>query len=298
VLKVPDSLWQSYIYASLLAGSALRGCKVIIIAPSLASAPSSSGQTMARAHDLMSRLVVFQSELEEELGAVDGLLKIGLYAPRIGVGDLAGRLRQGMELDLPWSNRVYSFGPEADKAIGRVSAYLDSIGYRAAYLSAGGDTLTRPKLHLKANFFASEVGWYKLVSRPEWGPVIEEYFAYLAAQSTGATEAPDVRSIPDGLIAALENLLKNFHDALTPEERERLIHYFTVGSANMDYRSMVMDGEVMIILAGKQALIGIMDFLVIAGLCEWVETPEEVDELLPAPSGINRTTAGWMKLAL
>jgi hypothetical protein len=35
-----------------------------------------------------------------------------------------------------------------------------------------------------------------------------------------------------------------------------------------------------------------MDFLIIAGLCEWVESPEEVDELLPAPSSISRTTAG------
>jgi phosphatidylserine/phosphatidylglycerophosphate/cardiolipin synthase-like enzyme len=77
-----------------------------------------------------------------------------------------------------------------------------------------------------------------------------------------------------------------------------LNHYFTIGSTNMDYRSMAMDGEALIILAGKQALIGSMDFLIIAGLCEWLETPEEIEELLPAPGRINRTVAGWMKLGL
>jgi hypothetical protein len=298
VLKVPDSLWQSYVYASMLAGSALRGCKALVIAPALESAPSSSGQTMARAHDLMARLVVFQSEMSEQLASAGGLLKVGLYAPRVGVGDLAGRLQQGMSVHLDWSNQIYGFNPLVDTAINDVAAHLDSIGYRAAYLSAGGDSLAKPKLHLKANFFASPTGWYRLVGRPEWAAVLREYILYIAKQSTGKQDRPDVRKAPPELIAALERLLKNFHDDLSPGERERLIHYFTIGSTNMDYRSMVMDGEVQIILAGKQALIGIMDFLIIAGLCEWVETPEEIEELLPAPSSINRTIAGWMKLAL
>ena len=32
--------------------------------------------------------------------------------------------------------------------------------------------------------------------------------------------------------------------ARSPEEREAFVYYFSVGSTNMDYRSMVMDGEV------------------------------------------------------
>src|SRR4029078_1773131 len=40
IVKVPDSLWQSYLSASLMAGSALRGCRSLIIAPSLRAAPS------------------------------------------------------------------------------------------------------------------------------------------------------------------------------------------------------------------------------------------------------------------
>ena len=74
--------------------------------------------------------------------------------------------------------------------------------------------------------------------------------------------------------------------------------FFTVGSTNMDYRSMVMDGEVQITLGGWNSLAGLIDFLFIVGLCDWVETQEELDALLPPPSGMTRSMANFMKLAL
>ena len=87
-------------------------------------------------------------------------------------------------------------------------------------------------------------------------------------------------------------------DELTAEEQEELIAYFTVGSTNMDYRSMAMDGEVQLVVGGWQALNGLLDFLLLPGLCEWLETTEELDALLPPPSGLTRSMAGLMKLAL
>jgi hypothetical protein len=59
ILRVPDSLWQTYLYASMLAGSALRGCHVLVVAPALETAPSSAPPTMARAHGVLSALVYF-----------------------------------------------------------------------------------------------------------------------------------------------------------------------------------------------------------------------------------------------
>ena len=41
VIKVPDSLWGSALYAALLTGSAFRGARVLFVTPSLRSAPSS-----------------------------------------------------------------------------------------------------------------------------------------------------------------------------------------------------------------------------------------------------------------
>ena len=76
-----------------------------------------------------------------------------------------------------------------------------------------------------------------------------------------------------------------------------MIFYFTVGSTNMDYRSMVMDGEVQVTVSGWQSLYGFLDFLILPGLCEWVETPEELNALLPPASGMTRSMAGLMKLS-
>ena len=85
---------------------------------------------------------------------------------------------------------------------------------------------------------------------------------------------------------------------LPPEQRDELVYYFTVGSTNMDYRSMVMDGEVQIFISGWQGLIGFLDFMLLPGLSTWVETTEELDALLPPPSGMTRKMAGFMKLSL
>ena len=69
VLNVPDSLWQSYVYASLLAGSALRGCRVMVVAPTQDSAPSAAAPTLARAHGLMGRLIVFSNAMQAPIAA-------------------------------------------------------------------------------------------------------------------------------------------------------------------------------------------------------------------------------------
>ena len=107
--------------------------------------------------------------------------------------------------------------------------------------------------------------------------------------------------MPTGLVGSemcIRDRFKGMISDLSPSEKEEIIFYFTVGSTNMDYRSMVMDGEVQITLGGWQSLYGFLDFLMLPGLCEWVETTEELDALLPPPSGMVRAMAGLMKLTL
>jgi neutral trehalase len=84
----------------------------------------------------------------------------------------------------------------------------------------------------------------------------------------------------------------------TPEELEEIIYYFTVGSVNLDYRSMVLNAETMIIVSEWQALTGFMDFLLLPGLCEWVDTVDELDALLPAPSTMRRTISNFIRILL
>ncbi len=300
VLKVPDSLWQSYIYASLLAGSALRGCQVLVIAPTKDSAPSGAAPTLARAHGLMGRLIVFSNEMDEILDDAGGLLKVGLYAPKQGVGDIAGRFKQADEARPDWLREVYPENPRANAELKNIDALLDSLGYSISYLS-GDATEVKPKIHLKANFFASGTAWKKLMVRPELAGILRAHVEYLAMQAAPADTAgkvPDVKDYPDELKTGWVELIHGLLDDLTPAEKDELIYYFTVGSTNMDYRSMVMDGEVMVLLGGWQGLYGFFDFLLLPGLCEWLETTEQLDELLPPPSGFNRGMAGLMKLTL
>jgi hypothetical protein len=297
LLKVPDSLWQSYVYASLLAGSALRGCNVLIFAPTLASAPSNAGPTMARAHGLFSALVYFANQIEEEVSEEGGLLKIGLYAPRYSVGDLRGRVNQARELELPWLRRLLPRNPAVNVVFDSLDYILEEVGYEDDYLVAA-DTTESPKLHLKANFFATGAAWGALMGHAEWGPVMREYIEYLARQ-TGPPEArPDVREMPESTQTAIIDLVRAVRRDIDAETADRAFAHFTVGSANMDYRSMVMDGEVMVIVAGWDALPSLLDFLLLVGLSEWIESQEELDALLPPPGGMTRKIANLMKLAL
>lgn len=300
VLEVPDSLWQSYIYASLLAGSSLRGCHVLVIAPTEDSAPSAAPHTLAREHGLMGRIIVFSNAMERFITARGGLLKVGLYAPQRGVADIAGRFRQANG-DLPdWAGEVFPENPAAAAVMENVDAILDSLGYEVKYFT-GDSEVAKPKIHLKANFFASWTAWEALVTSPELANLVRaqiEYLAHQAGGDAGDSSARDVRDAPERLRSAWLRLIENMLTRLAPEQREGLIYYFTVGSTNMDYRSMVMDGEVQVNLAGWQSLFGFLDFFMLPGLCEWVETTEELDALLPPPSGITRYIAGLMKVSL
>ncbi len=300
VIKVPDSLWQSYVYASLLAGSAQRGCKVMIIAPTKDSAPSGAAPTLARAHGLLGRLIVFSNAMDDVLEKNGGLLKIGLYAPQQGVGDIASRFRQADETKVPWVSRVYPENPKAYAELENIDALLDSLGYSIQYLSQE-EAEVKPKIHLKANFFASGTAWQKLLTRPELAPILRAHVEYLARQATPVNiqdQQPNVQEYPEALAEGWRDLIHGLQDDLVPPEREELIFFLTVGSTNMDYRSMVMDGEVQVLLSGWHSLFGFMDFMLLPGLCEWLETTEELDNLLPPPSGFVRGMAGLMKLTL
>ncbi|HET6349490.1 MAG TPA: hypothetical protein VFH88_10455 [Candidatus Krumholzibacteria bacterium] len=296
VMKVPDSLWQSYLYASLMAGSSLRGCRSIIIAPTLRSAPSSGAPQMARANGLMKRLVVFGNAMDDYMQREGGILAVGLYSPKQGVGDIAGRVEQAMSLSDPRLARVSIRNSAVDSVASRVRDILGKINYHPAYLTPK-DSLESPKLHLKANFFASSEVWDGLMSRPEWAGVVDAYIRYLAEQQ-GTSSSRDVRAIPEELQQGVRALLDGYFSGLSAEEKERMVAFFTIGSCNMDYRSQVMNGEVMVTLAGARSLIGVLDFLMLEGLCEWPRTPDDVDRLIPPPGWFTRKMSGAVKVAL
>ncbi len=298
IMYVPDSLWQSYVYASLMAGSALRGCRSLVIAPTLRAAPSSGPPQMARASGLMKRLVVFGNAMDDYMEREGGIFRVGLYSPQHGVGDIAGRIQQLLELDVPWENRVYHFSPALDTVVVNAPRYLDEIGYQPEYLTAK-DSLESPKLHLKANLFASGRVWDDLMARDGWAGVMEEYIRYLGRQQGSASDSTrNVREVPEELARRAAALMGDFYASLSAQEREHIISYLTIGSCNMDYRSQAINGEVMLTLSGSRGLAGVLDFILLGGQCEWPQTPERVDELIPPPGWFWRKLSAFVKVAI
>ena len=258
---------------------------------------------MARAHDLMARLIVFENELAEEIEAEGGVLAIGLYNPQQDVGDIAGRINQALGNVPKWASRVYPGNSDPVDFSARVDSVLADVGYVNPNL-ARKTLVGKPKLHLKANFFASGTAWDLLLSQPTLGNVFLHHTRYLAEQAMISDEVstmedlPDVRNAPAELGLAWLELATNMLDGLSDEDRERLIYYFTVGSVNLDYRSMVLNAEVKILVSSWQALHGFMDFLLLPGLCTWVDSVEALDALLPAPGGTRRTLSNFIRILL
>jgi len=299
ILRIPDSLWQSYLYASLLTGSALRGCTVMIFAPALKSAPSAAPPTMARAHGLFSALVYMRSALGKPIAAAGGRLLVGLYTPRVGVGDVRGRLTQAREtLRSPELQEVEPLNPAVLAVLDSLDRILKDVGYQTPDYLAAGDTAQRPKLHLKANLLLSRDAADLLINRPEWGPIMSEYVRYIARQAGPIEGRPDARTTAARFTNAVKGLIAAVNKNLAPATAAHAMAYLTVGSVNMDYRSMVMDGEVMTTVTEWQTLAALIDFDILLGLTTWLDTQKELDALLPPPGGMTRSMANLLKLAL
>ena len=161
---------------------------------------------------------------------------------------------------------------------------------RASLSGLGTVDSVRPKLHLKANFFASREGWDKLISSPELAPVFEAYVAQLLQPDSAGTTARYARR-PRRFPRPASRLFESFDARLTQEERARVIYYLLVGSANEDYRSMFMDGEASVLLSGWFGVVGLLDFTLLVNLSVWVDDLDLLDALLPPPSGIQRRVA-------
>jgi hypothetical protein len=151
------------------------------------------------------------------------------------------------------------------------------------------------KLHLKANFFASREGWDSLVARPEMGPLLEAYINQLL--HTDVREF-DVQTAAGALAAASDRLESSYRGALTKDQRERVLYYVLIGSANADYRSMLLDGEASVLLSGWSGIVTLIDFSLIASLSVWIDDLEMLDALLPPPSEFQRSLARAVRFIL
>ena len=268
VIKIPDSLWNSFFYASLLSGACLRGATVLIVAPAPANAPSGGPPQLIREWELMTRLLAVRQLLAAPIAAAGGMLQVGLYAIPPDSNGMASRVRIWNEhvAATPFLRELMPFLPVA-------WPQADSVTPPAI----PPDTAA-PKLHQKVQFLGTRPMWEAIVLAPEWPAFMAEYLAY-----RGATYSPDNEATrADSLPARLQDMAQRIY--AHTRGVEGAAEYVFMGSQNQDYRGMFMDGEVDLLFSGPETLVPLVDLIFIEGTTTWLTTQESLDAMLPPRS--------------
>lgn len=300
VIKAPDSLWNLPLWGSMMLGNALRGGRSIIIAPSIAHAPSAGFPQMSRAQELLGRMVLSGIVFEDYLDRTGGLLKVGLYDPPTDAGDIPGKML-GLVSTLrenPWLDDLLGMRSSTVDAIEGLARDLDARGFDRTYWVAQADTA--PRLHLKAHYFATPEAWDGMLARPEAETFLLAFFEALAEQNQALSERVDagMTLVTDAIVPPGTEMVLSHARSAPPEVRERMAVFLTVGSHNQNYRSFIMDGEVAFVVSGFQALHGLPDFIVLAGLSKWPDTLEELEELFPRYEGLQRRIGRYIRIVV
>ncbi|MFV2006306.1 MAG: hypothetical protein ACC667_02625 [Longimicrobiales bacterium] len=300
VIKAPDSIWGSQLWASMMLGHALRGGRSLVIAPAIANAPSPGSPQMSRAQELLTRLVVADQMLGDEIEAQGGLIKVGLYSTALDVGDIPGKI--GALLDnlerTPWLKELYDFDPAVIEGLAEERRELIAQGFARVY--AVDQEVVTAKLHMKAHLYFAREAWDRFLSSPAIEEVVRAHFEELAAinRALSSGETRDYHLYSDRLGPIAIRMVQQFIDELSEEEESRLSMFLEVGSHNQNNRSLALDGEVAFVTAGWKSLAGLMDFITIAGLCDWIDSLEELEELFPGYDGMARRISRFIRIAV
>ncbi|MBI4410602.1 MAG: hypothetical protein HY561_12890, partial [Gemmatimonadetes bacterium] len=299
VIKIPDSLWNSAFWGAALFGCALRGVRVLIIAPSLKHNPVPVSGEFSRSQELLWQLLAAQRLLAREIAAAGGLLKVGIYAPEFEVTNIPAKVRsvQRTFAEHAWLRELFGFPPPVYEDLAELADAIAGLAM-APVPTPEFEFDPVPKLHLKANFFASREAW-GLMSRPEWGALTWEYVQQRIAQvQTRSAAVASFEEFPEAFIDVGGGMVQEWFDALDPTSRERVVFYTLMGSQNQNYRSMVIDGEVAFVVSKWPSIIPYLDLISLVGQSRWLDDPAQLAPLLPPQSEWKRRFARWVKLAL
>lgn len=297
VLKAPDSLWLNELIASLLTASALRGVRVLIIAPSRSGAPA-PGWALPLMHDLLSRLLAAREVLAPGIAKAGGLFQIGLYGPDIGVDDLPRRV-QALRTALARNSMLrglYAFDPAVYHVLDSAEAIVGTPRANRDDPPATADVAVRPKLHFKGFLYVSREGWTQLIGGRPMAQGLQEYLAQRALQLREPQVGESVLADAMQQVGAIE--INRVLENIPQHERRRLAFFLQVGSPNLNYRSMVMDGEAAVLVSGWTSLYAFPDFLLLTGISTWIEDQAELDRRLPPASGLKHRLARWVRMGL
>jgi hypothetical protein len=299
VIKAPDSIWGSNLWGSMMLGHALRGGRSLVIAPAIANAPSPGSPQMSRAQEALTRLVVAGEILGDEIESQDGLLKVGLYSTDLEVGDIPGKIGALLETieRTPWLAELMDFDPAVIQGLAEERDELIAEGFARTY--AVDQEVKTAKLHMKAHLYFSREAWEGLLTPPGLEEPVRAHFEEMAAMNLALSRAEyrDYHLYTDRLSPLVADVFRPLLE-LSDEEMSRFVLYLAVGSHNQNSRSLALDGEVAIVAAQWKALPGLMDFVTITGLCTWIESVDQLEELFPGYDGLARRISRWIRMAV
>jgi phosphatidylserine/phosphatidylglycerophosphate/cardiolipin synthase-like enzyme len=173
---------------------------------------------------------------------------------------------------------------------------LAEIGFEPDYAVEDVDK-RKPKLHLKAQLLANRAG-LNILANADWPMLIERSVLQRARSIEGGEEFGSVRERWEDDRRIWREQGERVEALSAPEDVEKAAGYLTVGSHNMDYRGMMMDGEVLYVTSGRGIMVGFRDLLTILGVSTWVDELDELEALVPAYSEWQRRVGRFMKYAL
>ena len=300
VIIVPDQLWMSETWAGMLAGAAARGARVQIIAPALANAPIPDAPAMARAHDVLTRLLALRDSLTTTIRASGGDLHIGLFAAQATADDAAGRIREVREglKRYPWIRQVIPFDDKTLAALDRAEHEISNK--RDATAIAKDEKEHPPQPHRKTQVIARADAIAALLRQPGWDDILADAMRVQSSQT--ATFAEQLGASQPAVDAAAtrraDEMMKNYEASIPEAERKHVSFYFAEGSHNMDDRGLMSDGEATLIVSGPQAFAGLADLFYMMARTTWIDRPAELERLLPRRSSIIHRFAYWIRAVL
>jgi len=290
VIIAPDSIWASDYWAGMFLGAALRGMWVYPITPAAKEqAPSNAPMTLELVSSNLACLQLASQLLSEEISSAGGEVKIGLYDLDSDVADLKVRLETFLTRSTasePFKKR-FGLSPEVMAQLHTELEKLQTRPPQIKHLTQPSEPCT-PQLHLKVQLFINGSGWQAL-RNSDWSPMLERYFEIRRWEVSG--QADSLVGITQDLFAPLGLSGKAGEDTAA----EAPIFMMTAGSHNQDRRSMTLDGEVILLIGGPEALICSVDFALLMGTVHWVTSVEEIEAIYPQKSSLMRSLVKSIK---
>jgi hypothetical protein len=205
----------------------------------------------------------------------------------VDVADFAGQLKAFKE-HFNMDQRLRELLPLAPSVHNMLDSMIQVLSKQQISYMTKDPTIRKPKLHAKTNLFISAEAVHGLVAQPEFTTVLRSYIQQRVAQASSHGDIRSVREKAEEFLNVARDWMENYMEKLRPEEQDRLVAYFKVGTMNQNYRSKVFDGEAVVLLSGGYSIYGLMDMVFRIGLTEPIDSLETLEKHLPQYSGLKR----------